>query len=50
MSPHRKLNSNDKKITQDQSKKIKTNLEELLNNGVSKETPYYDTINIFKHC
>lgn len=37
---------------QDKSKKLTVSdeLEEMLNNGVSRKTPFYKTINIDKYC
>lgn len=50
MSPHKTMNSNEKKVDHENKKKISKDLDQLLNNGVSKDTPFYDTINIFKYC
>lgn len=50
MSPHKTLNPSEKKNVRQEEKKISKDLDQLLNNGVSKETPYYDTINIHKYC
>ncbi len=50
MSPHKTLNPSEKKSTQKSESKVSKDLDRLLNNGVSKETPFYDTININKHC
>jgi len=50
MSPHKTLAPVKKSTTNSTKKSDQENLDKLLNNGVSKETPFYESINIFKHC
>lgn len=46
----------DSKIEKEEKRKHLKNypftdeLDRLLNNGVSRDTPYYETINIYKYC
>lgn len=50
MSPHKTLTPVKKSDNHSTKESVQKNLEKLLNNDVSKDTPFYDSINIFKHC